>query len=66
MTEKEQSRKGIGSEIDTGVTSPPSPPSRHKKWKMAQIKKLGEFSFEQSRIVSEKNVSYFYPLFHLF
>jgi len=66
MVENEQSRQGIGSKIDTGVTSPSSPPSRHEKWKMAQIKKSGAFSSNQSRVVSEKIVSYFYPLLHLF
>jgi len=65
MVEKEQSRQGIGYEIDTGVTSPPSPPSHHEKWKMARIKMSSAFSFEQSRTVSEKIESYFYPLFHI-
>jgi len=31
MEEKVQSRQGIGSEIDRGVTTPPSPPLRHVK-----------------------------------
>jgi len=56
MVEKEQSRQGIGSNIYTGVTSPPSPPLRHVKWKMARIKKSGAFSYEQSKIVSEKKL----------
>jgi len=66
MVEKEQCREGIGSDIDRGVTCPPPPPLRHVKWKMARIKKSGAFSFEQSKIVSEKIVSYFYLIFHLF
>ena len=36
MVEKDQSRKGTSSEnVETGVTSPPSPPFRHVKWKRA-------------------------------
>jgi len=66
MVEKEQFRQRIGSEIDTRVTSLPSPPLRHVKWKMALIKKSGAFSSEQSKIVLEKIVSYFYPLLYLF
>jgi len=66
LNEKEQSRQGIASEIDTGISEPPSPPTRHQKWKMARMKRSGTYSSEQSRIVSEKNVSYFYLLLHLF
>jgi len=33
MVEKEQSIQGTGSKIDIGVTSPPSPPLCHVKWK---------------------------------
>ena len=34
MVKKEQSRQGTSSEnVETGVTSPPSPPFRHVKWK---------------------------------
>jgi len=66
MMEKEQLRQGTASEIDTGVSEPQSPPTRYHKWKMALIKKLGTYSSEQSRIVPEKIVSYFYALLHLF
>jgi len=38
MMEKKQSGQGTKSEIDTGVSEPPSPPSFHKKWKLARIK----------------------------
>ena len=31
MMENEQSRQRTGSEIDTWVSEPPSPPSRHEK-----------------------------------
>jgi len=62
MEEKMQSRQGTGFEIDTGVTSPPSPPLRHVKWKRARIKKSGAFSSEQSKIVS-KNCKLFLSSF---
>ena len=60
MVEKEQSRQGMSSEnVETGVTSPPSPPFRRVKWKRAQIKKSGAPSSEQSVVIIEKIVSYF-------
>jgi len=59
MEETMQSRQGTGSEIDTGVTTPPSPPLCHEKWKRARIKKLGAPSSEQSGVIIEKIVSYF-------
>jgi len=60
MVEKEQSRQGTSSEnVETGVTSPSSPPFRHVKWKRARIKKSGAPSFEQSGVIIEKVVSYF-------
>jgi len=55
MVEKEQSRQGTSSEnVETGVTSPPSPPFRHVKWKRARIKKSGAPSSEQYRVIIEK------------
>ena len=43
MVEKEQSKQGTSSEnVETGATSPPSPPFRHVKWKRARIKKSCE------------------------
>ena len=60
MVEKEQSKQGTSSEnVETGVTSPPSPPFRHVKWKRARIKKSGAPSSEQSGVIIEKIVSYF-------
>ena len=54
MVENEQSRQGTGSEnVDKRVTSPPSPPLRHVKWKMARIKKSGAPNSEQSQIIIE-------------
>ena len=66
MVEKEKSKQGTLSEnVETGVTSPPSPPFRHVKWKRARIKKSGALSSEQSGVIIEIIVSYFY-YFHLF
>jgi len=60
MVENNQSRQGTLSEnVETGVTSPPSPTFRHEKWKRARIKMSGAPSFEQSRVIIEKTVSYF-------
>ena len=60
MVEKEQSKQGTSNEnVETGVTSPPSPPFRHVKWKRARIKKSGAPSSEQSGVIIEKIVSYF-------
>jgi len=60
MVEKEQSRQGTASEdVETEVTSPPSPPRRHVKWKRAQIKKLGAPSSQQSGVIIEQIISYF-------
>jgi len=63
MMENEQSRQGTRFEIDTGVIEPPSPSSRHEKWKMARFKKSGAFKSEQSWIVSEKNCKLFLSSF---
>jgi len=66
MVEKEQSKQGTLSEnVETGVTSPPSPPLRHVKWKRARIKKSGAPTSKQSGVIVEKIVSYF-CYFHLF
>jgi len=66
MVENEKSKQGTSSEnVETGVTSPPSPPYRHAKWKSARIKKSGTPSSEQSGVIIEKIVSYF-CYFHLF
>jgi len=60
MVEKEKSRQGMSSEnVETGATSPPSPPFRHVKWKWARIKKSGAPSSKQFVVIIEKIVSYF-------
>ena len=66
MVENEQSKQGTLSEnVETVVTSSPSPPFRHLKWKRAQIKKSDAPSSEQSGVIIEKIVSYF-CYFHFF
>jgi len=59
IKKKEKSRPRITSEDDTRVIQPPSPPTRHRKWKQARVKSSGAYSSEKSRIVLEKIVSYF-------
>jgi len=60
MVEKEQSKQGTSSEnVEIEVTSSPSPPFGHVKWKRARIKKLDAPSFEQSGVIIEKIESYF-------
>jgi len=66
VNEKEKSRQTTTYENDTRVSEPPSPPTRHQKWKMARMRKSGTYSSEQSRIISEKIVSYFHLVVHLF
>jgi len=48
VNEKEQSRQATTSEIYTGVSEPPCPPTRHQKWKMVRMKKSGAYNSEQS------------------
>jgi len=39
MVENDRSKQGTLSEnVETGVTSPPSPPFRHVKWKRVELK----------------------------
>jgi len=64
MVENEQSRQRIASKkVETGVTSPPSAPLRHVKWKRARIKKSGAPSSEQSGVIIEKNCKLFLASF---
>jgi len=59
IKKKEKSRPKITYEDNIGVVQPPSPPSRHRKWKQARVKRSSAYSYEKSRIVIEKIVSYF-------
>jgi len=49
MREKKKAQLHV-TDNDIGVT-PPSPPSRHQKWKQGHMKKMGEYSYEKSQIV---------------
>ncbi|XP_027911496.1 uncharacterized protein LOC114170208 [Vigna unguiculata] len=40
------------------VPSPPSPPSRHEKWKMARTKAGGLMTFEKSMMIAKRIISY--------
>jgi len=55
MSEKKKSRPppSEGKEIE-----PPSPRSRHQKWKLARLCTLGNYTFESTREISEKIVRY--------
>ncbi|BAT83748.1 hypothetical protein VIGAN_04095800, partial [Vigna angularis var. angularis] len=37
---------------------PPSPPSRHEKWKLARMRPSGTYSSDTAREISERIVSY--------
>ena len=41
----------------TGDNHIPSPPSRHEKWKRARLRPNGEYTSEETRVVTEKIVS---------
>ena len=53
LKEKEKSRPPP-SEDD--CLAPPSPPSRHQKWKLALLRSLGTYTSETAREISEKIV----------
>jgi len=40
------------------VLSPPSPPSRHEKWKLARTKPGGQMTSAQSQEIASRIVSY--------
>ena len=41
------------------VLSPPSPHSRHEKWKMTRIKEGGQMMSEKSQMIAQQIVSYY-------
>jgi len=55
MTEKKKSKPppSEGEDIE-----PPSPPSRHQKWKLARLRSSGNYFSESAREISKKNVRY--------
>jgi len=55
MTEKKKSRP---SPYEGEDTEPPSPPSRHQKWKLARLHSSGIYTSESAREIFEKIVRY--------
>jgi len=55
MIEKKKSRPPPSEGEDT---EPPSPPSRHQKWKLARLRSSGNYTYESAREISEKIVRY--------
>ena len=55
MTEKKKSRPPPSEGEDT---EPPSPPSRHQKWKLARLRSSGNYTSDSAREISEKIVRY--------
>jgi len=55
MLEKKKSRPPPFEGEDT---EPPSPPSRHQKWKLACLHTSGNYTFESAREISKKIVRY--------
>ena len=45
---------------------PPSPPSRHEKWKLARRRSSGSYTSESARQISEKIVRYNFSLNNFF
>ncbi|KAK7361797.1 hypothetical protein VNO77_03881 [Canavalia gladiata] len=54
MDQKSKERQQSSEADPSTLLSPPSPPSRHEKWKRARQKATGEYTSEPSRIVAEK------------
>ena len=57
MNEKWKKATQDAEENPSIVIAPPSPPSRHEKWKKARQNKTGEYLSEDARLVVEKIVS---------
>ena len=58
MNEKQkQQQEASASNPSVSMISPPSPPSRHEKWKQARIKKSDEYTSADSKSIVEKIVS---------
>jgi hypothetical protein len=58
LTEKQRLREeATAADPTLSFDGPPSPPKRHEKWKLARIKKSGEYTSSSSQSVAEKIVS---------
>lgn len=54
VEEKKKQRQKASQSGPPQVVDPPSPPPRHEKWKKARLKKSGEYTSEDTRLVAEK------------
>ncbi|KAK7271450.1 hypothetical protein RJT34_27373 [Clitoria ternatea] len=54
MKEKLEEKKRASQSDPLAIVSPPSPLTRHEKWKRARQNKSGEYTTEEARIVAEK------------
>ena len=57
LDKQRQREEASASDPSISMVHPPSPPSRHEKWKQARIKKSGEYTSSHSRSIAEKIVS---------
>ena len=57
---KERQLEAILTENTTKIDDPPSPISRHVKWKLALTKRYGQMTSEATQEISDKIVSGFF------
>ena len=57
MEKQKQKQVSAASDPSISMVDPPSPPSRHEKWKMARMKKSGDYTSTESKSIAEKIVS---------
>ena len=60
MSEKMKLRQASGDDSgDADSLQPPSPPTRHEKWKQARLRPSGTWTSDESQRVAERIVSKF-------
>ena len=57
MEKQKQKQTSAASDLSISMDDPPSPPSHHQKWKMARMKKSGDYTSTDSKSIAEKIVS---------
>ena len=57
LDKQRQREEASASDPSISMVGPPSPPSRHEKWKQARIKKSGQYTSKDSQSIAEKIVS---------
>ena len=65
MEEKLKQRQEASLSDPSIVVTPPSPPTRHEKWKKARQRRSGDYISDEARIVAEKIVSNLFYLFEI-